>query len=64
MIMRRERLGKKPAVFRALTGLTVAVFDQFVAELSGASAKLAYGSHPPPVEVPHAEPDHPTRVDG
>jgi hypothetical protein len=34
MIMRRERLAKKPAVFRALTGLTVAVFDQLVAELN------------------------------
>jgi hypothetical protein len=36
MILRRERLGKQPAVFRALTGLTVAVFDQLVAELNPA----------------------------
>jgi hypothetical protein len=34
--MRRERLAKKPPVFRALTGLTVAVFDQLVAELNPA----------------------------
>jgi hypothetical protein len=33
MILRRERLGKHPAVFRALTGLTVALFDQMAPDL-------------------------------
>ena len=31
MILRRDRLGKQPAVFRAMTGLTVAEFDALAA---------------------------------
>jgi hypothetical protein len=33
MILRRERLGNHPSVFRAMTGLTVAAFDQLLPEL-------------------------------
>jgi hypothetical protein len=33
MILRREHLGKHPSVFRAMTGLTVAAFDQLLPEL-------------------------------
>jgi hypothetical protein len=38
MILRREHLGKHPAVFRAMTGLTVAAFDQLLPELRAAFA--------------------------
>src|SRR5947209_348683 len=38
MILRREHLGKHPPVFRAMTGLTVAVFDQLLPELRAAFA--------------------------
>jgi hypothetical protein len=38
MILRREQLGKHPSVFRALTGLTVAAFDQLLPELRAAFA--------------------------
>src|SRR4051812_29635053 len=38
MILRREQLGKRPTVFRALTGLTVAAFDQLLPELRAAFA--------------------------
>jgi DDE superfamily endonuclease/Helix-turn-helix of DDE superfamily endonuclease len=34
MIARRDRLRQHPAVFRALTGLTVAAFDQLAADLT------------------------------
>lgn len=36
MILRRARLGEHPAVFRALTGLTVAAFDDLLPELRAA----------------------------
>jgi hypothetical protein len=36
MILRREHLGKHPSVFRAMTGLTVAAFDQMLPELLAA----------------------------
>src|SRR3982751_1692557 len=36
MILRREHLGNHPAVFRAMTGLTVAAFDQLLPELRSA----------------------------
>jgi hypothetical protein len=32
MILRREQLGKHPADFRSLTGLTVEAFDQLLPE--------------------------------
>jgi hypothetical protein len=38
MIFRREHLGQHPAVFRAMTGLTVAAFDQMLPELLAAFA--------------------------
>jgi hypothetical protein len=38
MILRRAQLGKHPAVFRSLTGLTVEVFDQLLPELLAAFA--------------------------
>lgn len=38
MILRREQLGKHPSVFRAMTGLTVAAFDQLVPALCAAFA--------------------------
>ena len=38
MILRREHLGSHPAVFRAMTGLTVAAFDQLLPELRAAFA--------------------------
>jgi hypothetical protein len=38
MIFRREHLGQHPAVFRSLTGLTVAAFDQMLPELLDAFA--------------------------
>jgi len=38
MILRREQLGKHPAVFRSMTGLTVAVFDQLLPPLRAAFA--------------------------
>jgi hypothetical protein len=38
MILRREHLGKHPAVFRSLTGLTVALFDRMLPELLAAFA--------------------------
>jgi DDE superfamily endonuclease/Helix-turn-helix of DDE superfamily endonuclease len=38
MILRREHLGKHPSVFRAMTGLTVAAFDQLLPELRAAFA--------------------------
>jgi hypothetical protein len=38
MILRREQLGNHPAVFRALTGLTVAAFDELLPELRAAFA--------------------------
>jgi hypothetical protein len=38
MILRREHLGKQPSVFRAMTGLTVAAFDQLLPELRAAFA--------------------------
>src|SRR5947207_9071634 len=38
MILRRERLGNHPSVFRSMTGLTVAAFDQLLPELCAAFA--------------------------
>jgi hypothetical protein len=38
MILRREHLGKHPSVFRAMTGLTAAAFDQLLPELRAAFA--------------------------
>ena len=38
MILRREQLGNHPSVFRAMTGLTVAAFDQLLPELRAAFA--------------------------
>jgi hypothetical protein len=38
MILRREHLGQHPAVFRSMTGLTVAAFDQMLPELLAAFA--------------------------
>jgi hypothetical protein len=38
MILRREHLGNHPSVFRAMTGLTVAAFDQLLPELRAAFA--------------------------
>jgi hypothetical protein len=38
MIFRREHLGQHPAVFRSMTGLTVAAFDQMLPELVAAFA--------------------------
>ena len=38
MILRREQLGKHPAVFRSMTGLTVAAFDALLPELLPAFA--------------------------
>lgn len=38
MIFRREHLGQHPAVFRSMTGLTVAAFDQLLPELLAAFA--------------------------
>ena len=38
MILRREYLGKHPSVFRSMTGLTVAAFDQLLPELRAAFA--------------------------
>jgi hypothetical protein len=38
MILRREHLGNHPTVFRAMTGLTVAAFDQLLPELRAAFA--------------------------
>ena len=38
MILRREHLGKHPAVFRAMTGLTVEAFDRLLPELRAAFA--------------------------
>jgi hypothetical protein len=38
MILRREYLGKHPSVFRAMTGLTVAAFDQLLPALRAAFA--------------------------
>jgi hypothetical protein len=38
MIFRREHLGQHPAVFRSMTGLTVAAFDQMLPELLAAFA--------------------------
>jgi hypothetical protein len=38
MIFRREHLGKHPAVFRSMTGLTVEAFDQMLPELLAAFA--------------------------
>src|SRR5690349_124859 len=38
MILRREQLGKHPSVFRAMTGLTVAAFDQLLPALRAAFA--------------------------
>jgi hypothetical protein len=38
MILRREHLGQHPAVFRAMTGLTVEAFDHLLPQLLGAFA--------------------------
>jgi len=38
MILRREHLGNHPSVFRPMTGLTVAAFDQLLPELRAAFA--------------------------
>jgi DDE superfamily endonuclease/Helix-turn-helix of DDE superfamily endonuclease len=38
MILRRDQLGNHPAVFRAMTGLTVEAFDQLLPELRAAFA--------------------------
>jgi hypothetical protein len=38
MILRREHLGQHPAVFRAMTGLTVEAFDQLLPQLRTAFA--------------------------
>src|SRR5687768_16625999 len=38
MILRREHLGKHPSVFRAMTGLTLTAFDQFLPQLRAAFA--------------------------
>jgi hypothetical protein len=38
MILRREHLGKHPAVFRALTGITVELFDHLLPDLLAAFA--------------------------
>ena len=38
MILRRDQLGKHPSVFRSMTGLTVAAFDQLLPELRAAFA--------------------------
>jgi len=38
MILRREHLGNHPSVFRSMTGLTVAAFDQLLPELRAAFA--------------------------
>src|SRR6059058_5955923 len=38
MILRRERLGNHPSVFRSMTGLTVAAFDRLLPELLTAFA--------------------------
>src|SRR5262245_36081188 len=38
MMFRREYLGQHPAVFRSMTGLTVATFDQMLPELLAAFA--------------------------
>src|SRR3954471_4975060 len=38
MILRREHLGRHPAVFRSMTGLTVEAFDQLLPELRAAFA--------------------------
>jgi hypothetical protein len=38
MIFRREHLGQHPSVFRSMTGLTVAAFDQLLPELLAAFA--------------------------
>jgi len=38
MILRREQLGRHPAVFRSMTGLTVEAFDQMLPELRAAFA--------------------------
>jgi len=38
MILRREQLGNHPSVFRSMTGLTVAAFDQMLPELRAAFA--------------------------
>ena len=38
MIFRREQLGQRPSVFRAMTGLTVGAFDQMLPELLAAFA--------------------------
>jgi hypothetical protein len=38
MIFRREQLGNHPSVFRSMTGLTVAAFDQMLPELVAAFA--------------------------
>jgi DDE superfamily endonuclease len=38
MILRREHLGHHPAVFRAMTGLTVEAFDQLLPQLCAAFA--------------------------
>src|SRR5262249_36940435 len=36
MILRREQLGQRPAVFRSMTGLTVEAFDRMLPELLAA----------------------------
>jgi hypothetical protein len=38
MILRREQLGNHPSVFRSMTGLTVAAFDQLLPQLRAAFA--------------------------
>lgn len=38
MILRYSRLCHKPAIFKAMTGLTVALFDELVWELGPAYA--------------------------
>jgi DDE superfamily endonuclease len=38
MILRRDQLGQHPSVFRSMTGLTVAAFDQLLPELRAAFA--------------------------
>jgi DDE superfamily endonuclease/Helix-turn-helix of DDE superfamily endonuclease len=39
MILRREHLSKHPAVFRSMTGLTVAAFDRLLPELGAAARR-------------------------
>src|SRR5947209_7556390 len=45
MILRYSRLCHKPAIFKAMTGLTVALFDELVWELGPAYAQATYVQH-------------------